>query len=112
MASVAGLGGFAAIPAYATSKGGVVQLTRTAALLEYATQGMRVNAVCRGIIDTPMVRRAAPDEASLAAFTQVEPIGRLGLAEEAAALALFLAGDEASFVTGAIIPVDGAYVAR
>ncbi len=111
MASVAGLVGFAGVPAYAASKGGVVQLTRTAAL-EYATQGIRVNAVCPGIIDTPMVRRAAPDEASLAAFAQLEPMGRLGLAEEVAALALFLASDEASFVTGAIIPVDGGYVAR
>jgi NAD(P)-dependent dehydrogenase (short-subunit alcohol dehydrogenase family) len=110
-ASVAGLVGFAGIPAYCASKGGIVQLTRTAAL-EYATQGIRVNCLCPGVIDTPMVRRAAPDEAALAAFTQMEPVGRLGQPEEVAALALFLASDEASFMTGTVIPVDGGFVAR
>jgi NAD(P)-dependent dehydrogenase (short-subunit alcohol dehydrogenase family) len=88
-----------------------VQFTRTAAL-EYATQGIRVNCLCPGVIDTPMVRRAAPDEAALAAFTQMEPVGRLGQPEEVAALALFLASDEASFMTGTVIPVDGGFVAR
>ncbi len=110
-ASVAGLVGFAGIPAYCASKGGVVQLTRTAAL-EYATQGIRVNCLCPGVIDTPMVRRAAPDETARAAFAQLQPVGRMGQPEEVAALALFLASDEASFVTGAAIPVDGGFVAR
>jgi NAD(P)-dependent dehydrogenase (short-subunit alcohol dehydrogenase family) len=110
-ASVAGLVGFPGIPAYCASKGGVIQLTRTAAL-EYATQGIRVNCLCPGVIDTPMVRRAAPNEAAAAAFTEMEPVGRMGRPEEVAALALYLASDDASFVTGAIIPVDGGFVAR
>jgi NAD(P)-dependent dehydrogenase (short-subunit alcohol dehydrogenase family) len=110
-ASVAGLVGFAGIPAYAASKGGVVQLTRTTAL-EYAQQNIRVNCLCPGVIDTPMVRRAAPNEEAIGGFREFEPVGRLGRPEEVAALALFLASDEASFITGAIIPVDGGFVAR
>lgn len=111
-ASVAGLVGFAGIPAYAASKGGVVQLTRTAAI-EYATQGVRVNCVCPGVIDTPMVgrfthgQREAEEQMKL-----MEPVGRFGSAREVAELTLFLASDRSSFVTGAVIPVDGGFVAR
>jgi NAD(P)-dependent dehydrogenase (short-subunit alcohol dehydrogenase family) len=111
-ASVAGLVGFAGIPAYCASKGGVVQLTRTAAL-EYATQGVRVNCLCPGVIDTPMVERftggSAEAETQMAAL---EPVGRMGTAREVAQLALFLASDRSSFITGAVIPVDGGFVAR
>jgi NAD(P)-dependent dehydrogenase (short-subunit alcohol dehydrogenase family) len=111
-ASVAGLVGFAGIPAYCASKGGIVQLTRTAAL-EYATQGIRVNCLCPGVIDTPMVRRFTHGEAAATdQFTAMEPVGRLGRASEVAELALFLASDRSSFVTGAVIPVDGGFVAR
>ena len=111
-ASVAGLVGFAGIPAYCAAKGGVVQLTRTAAL-EYATQGVRVNCLCPGVIDTPMVERFTHhDAAAESAMTAMEPVGRLGRAEEVAELALYLASDRSSFVTGAIIPVDGGFVAR
>ncbi|MBI5290080.1 MAG: SDR family oxidoreductase [Chloroflexi bacterium] len=111
-ASVAGLVGFGGFPAYCASKGGVVQLTRAAAL-EYATQGVRVNCLCPGIIDTPMAlsfTHGNPD--AVAALTQTEPLGRLGRPEEVAELALFLASDRSSFVTGAAIPVDGGFVAR
>ena len=111
-ASVAGLVGFAGIPAYCASKGGVVQLTRTAAI-EYATQGIRVNCLCPGIIDTPMVARFTGDNAEVAAqMTQMEPVERFGKPEEVAQLALFLASDRSSFITGAVIPVDGGFVAR
>jgi NAD(P)-dependent dehydrogenase (short-subunit alcohol dehydrogenase family) len=111
-ASVAGLVGFAGISAYCASKGGVVQLTKTAAL-EYAAQGIRVNCVCPGVIDTPMVQRFTHgDPAITEQFTALEPVGRLGRASEVAELALFLASDRSSFVTGAVIPVDGGFVAR
>jgi NAD(P)-dependent dehydrogenase (short-subunit alcohol dehydrogenase family) len=111
-ASVAGLVGFPGIPAYCASKGGVIQLTRTAAL-EYATQNVRVNCLCPGVIDTPMVQRFTRGQAEMQAqMTAMEPVGRLGRADEVAELALFLASDRSSFVTGAVIPVDGGFVAR
>jgi NAD(P)-dependent dehydrogenase (short-subunit alcohol dehydrogenase family) len=111
-ASVAGLVGFPGIPAYCASKGGVIQLTRTAAL-EYATQNVRVNCLCPGVIDTPMVQRFTHGEPDLQAqMTALEPVGRVGRADEVAELALFLASDRSSFVTGAVIPVDGGFVAR
>jgi NAD(P)-dependent dehydrogenase (short-subunit alcohol dehydrogenase family) len=111
-ASVAGLVGFAGIPAYAASKGGVVQLTRTAAL-EYATSGVRVNCLCPGVIQTPMVERFTHGQPEAEAqMRAMEPIGRTGTAREVAELALFLASDRSSFVTGAIVPVDGGFVAR
>jgi len=111
-ASVAGMVGFAGISAYCASKGGVIQLTRTAAL-EYAAQGIRVNCLCPGVIDTPMVERFTHDNPdALAQLKQMEPVGRLGLPQEVAELALFLASDRSSFITGAIIPVDGGFVAR
>ncbi|MEX2229442.1 MAG: glucose 1-dehydrogenase [Dehalococcoidia bacterium] len=111
-ASVAGLVGFMGIPAYTASKGGVVQLTRTAAL-EYATREVRVNCVCPGVIDTPMIRRFTQDDPdALAAMAQMQPMGRLGRPEEIADAVLYLCSDAASFITGAVIPVDGGFVAR
>jgi NAD(P)-dependent dehydrogenase (short-subunit alcohol dehydrogenase family) len=110
-ASVAGLVGFAGIPAYCAAKGGVVQLSKCAAL-EYAKQNIRVNVICPGIIWTPMVERATDGtEEGRAAFTAFEPVGRLGTAGEVANVALFLASDESSFCTGAPFIVDGGFVA-
>jgi NAD(P)-dependent dehydrogenase (short-subunit alcohol dehydrogenase family) len=112
MASVAGLTGFAGIPAYCAAKGGVIQLTKTAAL-EYATQNIRVNAICPGVIATPMIERFTHGAAEAQqALTQMEPLGRIGTPDEIAAAVAFLASDDASFITGAVLPVDGGFVAK
>ena len=110
-ASVAGLVGFAGLPAYCASKGGIIQLTRTAAL-EYAKTGIRVNVVCPGIVRTPMVDRLlAADPKAEAAFVAMEPIGRFGKPEEIADAVLWLCSERASFVTGHALVVDGGLVA-
>jgi NAD(P)-dependent dehydrogenase (short-subunit alcohol dehydrogenase family) len=110
-ASVAGVVGFRAIPAYCASKGGVVQLTKTAAL-EYAAQGIRVNAICPGVIWTPMVERFVGDNPQARqAFEALEPVGHFGAPEDIAAMALFLASDRSRFCTGAPFLVDGGFVA-
>lgn len=110
-ASIAGLVGFPNLPAYCASKGGIVQLTRTAAL-EYAQSGIRVNALCPGVIHTPMVDRiTGKDPESEAQFTAMEPIGRMGTPEEMAHAAVWLCSDAASFVTGHPLVADGGMVA-
>jgi NAD(P)-dependent dehydrogenase (short-subunit alcohol dehydrogenase family) len=111
MSSVAGLVGFANISPYVASKHGMVGLTRTAAL-EYAKQGIRVNAVCPGAIDTPMIDRFTRGDASArAAMDAMHPMGRMGRPEEIAEVAIWLCSDRASFVTGHALPVDGGMTA-
>lgn len=111
-ASIAGLVGFPSLPAYVASKHGIVGLTRAAAL-EYATQNVRVNAVCPGTILTPMLERVAGGKAQAeAAFGPQEPVGRLGRPEEIADAVLWLCSSGASFVTGHALAVDGGWVAR
>lgn len=110
--SVAGLVGFNAIPAYVASKHAVVGLTKTAAL-DYAEAGIRVNAVCPGVIDTEMVERftgGQPD--AEAAMIAMEPVGRLGRPDEIADAVVWLCSDRSSFVTGQAIAIDGGFVAR
>lgn len=110
--SVAGLVGFATAPAYVTSKHGIVGLTKTAAL-EYAEAGIRVNAVCPGVIATEMIDRFTHgDPDALEQMTATEPMGRLGRAEEIADAVIWLCSPQASFVTGHALAVDGGFVTR
>ena len=111
-ASAAGLVGARGIPAYVASKHGVVGLTKTAAL-EYARAGLRVNAVCPGVIRTPMVERLLGDRPRAEArLRELEPVGRLGTPEEVAEAVVWLCSEAASFVTGHTMAVDGGMVAQ
>ena len=105
-ASINGLVGNGALPAYTASKHGVVGLTRHGAL-RWANQGIRVNAVCPGVIDTAMTAQAAANPEIRAKIEQMTPMGRMGRPEEIAAAVLWLCSDAASFVTGQPIAVDG-----
>lgn len=109
-ASAVALSGWKGHSVYAAAKAGVVQLTKFAAL-DYAEQGIRVNAVCPGITWTGLVAQSAehpvpPADAQVPPGT---PMNRWGLASEIATAALFLASDESSYITGAALPVDGGY---
>jgi NAD(P)-dependent dehydrogenase (short-subunit alcohol dehydrogenase family) len=111
-ASIAGLVGFAAAPAYVASKHGVVGLTKTAAL-ESIKAGVRVNAVCPGIIRTPMIDRATGGSAEAEQqFLAAQPIGRMGTPEEIAAAVVFLCSDAASLIAGQALAIDGGWVAQ
>ena len=110
--SVAGLVGFAGLPAYVASKHAVLGLTKTAAL-EYATQGLRVNAVCPGVIHTAMIDRiTGMDKEVEKQFTELEPLGRMGTPEEIAEAVVWLCSGASSFATGVALPVDGGFVAK
>lgn len=108
--SVAGLIGFPGLPAYVASKHGIVGLTRTAAL-ECAGHGVRVNAICPGVIGTAMVERLEHDHPGLDLVAR-EPMGRMGTPDEIAAAVIWLCSDDASFVTGQALAVDGGFVAQ
>lgn len=111
-ASIAGLVGFTGLPTYVASKHGVVGLTKTAAL-EYVKQGIRVNAVCPGVIKTPMMDRfTGKDKVVEKQYEDMEPIGRMGLPEEVAEAVLWMCSDSASFVTGQALAVDGGWIAQ
>ncbi len=101
-------------PVYCASKGALVMLAKALAL-DYARRGIRVNALCPGIIDTPMLRQfadAMPDSrAAWTAYESAQPMGRLGTPEECAAAALWLVSSDAAFVTGVALPVDGGFTA-
>jgi NAD(P)-dependent dehydrogenase (short-subunit alcohol dehydrogenase family) len=115
IASVLGLvGGDAdfATHAYAASKGGVISLTRSIAAY-YADQGLRANVICPGLIATPMSQRAQASQAIRQRLAELQPLtGDFGLPEDVAQAALYLASDQARFVTGAVLTVDGGWTAR
>lgn len=109
-ASTAGIVGAPFVPAYVAAKHGVFGLTKAAAL-EYARQGIRVNAVCPGIIETPMTRKGLTPEIK-AKLLEESPIGRIGTAAEIAAAVLWLCDASCGFLTGQAIAVDGGWTAR
>lgn len=111
LASDWGLKGGARAAAYCASKGAIIQLTKAMAI-DHARDGIRVNAVCPGDIDTPMLSNEAEDkdidlDDFLAQAAEESPNGRIGTPEEVAALILFLASDAATHITGTAIPIDG-----
>ncbi|HJS20704.1 MAG TPA: glucose 1-dehydrogenase [Anaerolineales bacterium] len=110
VASILGAVGTANSPAYVAAKHGVLGLTKAAAI-EYATRNIRINSVGPGYIATPLLTSTL-DEAALQAIADLHPVKRLGASEEVAALIVFLASDEAAFITGSYHLVDGGYTAQ
>jgi NAD(P)-dependent dehydrogenase (short-subunit alcohol dehydrogenase family) len=102
-------------PIYVATKGAAVQLARALAL-DWAPEGIRVNAICPGIVDTPMLRsfnQGLPDpESAWREQEKAQPLGRLARPEECAAAVLFLASEGASFITGVALPIDGGFTAE
>jgi NAD(P)-dependent dehydrogenase (short-subunit alcohol dehydrogenase family) len=115
--STFGLVAVAGLPAYVATKHAVAGLTKAAAL-EYATQGIRVNAVCPGVIDTPLLERLLDDisggnpEQAAEQFVAGEPVGRMGDPAEVAEAVVWLCSERSSFVTGVPMPVDGGWLAQ
>jgi NAD(P)-dependent dehydrogenase (short-subunit alcohol dehydrogenase family) len=115
-ASIVGLVGYPMMSAYGASKHGIVGLTRTAAL-EYATTGIRINAVCPGAVLTPMLERAIggadlSDPAVAQTVAAATPLNRLAQPEQIAEVVVFLCSDRASYMTGVPVPVDGGWCAQ
>ena len=111
--SVTGLSGFMLQAVYGATKAAIINITLNTAL-EYGSMNIRANCICPGPIDTPILRTAldsVPVENVESLVTSIIPMGRIGRPEEVASVALFLASDESSYVSGAVIPVDGAMLA-
>lgn len=113
IASISSTSGIPGQALYAPSKGGILQMTRQLAI-EYAQQNIRVNAVAPGTIETPMLEGDDPEQMKkvLDWLLKMHPVGRFGQPKEVANAILFLASDEASFITGANLAVDGGYTAQ
>jgi NAD(P)-dependent dehydrogenase (short-subunit alcohol dehydrogenase family) len=113
MSSILGKVGFANSSNYVAAKHGILGLTQTAAL-EYAAEGIRINAICPGFIDTPLLTNAGISEnTDLKKYIMgLHPFKRLGKPEEIAAVFIFLASEDSSFMTGSAIEVDGGYLAQ
>ena len=110
IASIYGIVGGRVRAAYAASKGGVVNLTRSMAL-DYALHKIRVNCVCPGFVNTPLLKNILKNKEEYQALADLHPMGRLGDMLEIALGVLYLASDESSFVTGIALPIDGGYTA-
>jgi NAD(P)-dependent dehydrogenase (short-subunit alcohol dehydrogenase family) len=111
ISSVAGLVGFPFSAAYSTTKGGLNAFTRCVAM-DYAKQGIRCNAVCPGLVDTPMAADLILNPERISQVMQAYPLGRPGKPEEVAKLVLYLASDESAWVTGSIYTIDGGLTAQ
>ena len=109
-ASIMAIAGVPGADAYTAAKGGVVALTRVLAV-EWASRGIRVNCICPGTIATPMVGNLLDDPDGRARLGDATPMKRIGVSDEIARVALFLASDESSYINGAILPVDGGWSA-
>lgn len=109
--SIAGLVGMGGIPIYIASKHAVIGITKSVAL-EYAKQGIRVNAIAPAAIETEMFNRFADTEEKRAHFANLHPVGRFGQSSETAAAVLYLTSDLAGFVTGITLPIDGGFTAQ
>ena len=110
--SIAGVVGFQGVSPYVASKHGVIGLSKTAAL-EYARDGVRVNAISPGVIETPMVERASTvNPEMIEGVSEATPMGRIGEPEEIGDAAVWLCSADASFVTGETLVIDGGYVSQ
>jgi NAD(P)-dependent dehydrogenase (short-subunit alcohol dehydrogenase family) len=114
--SVIGIKGFTGVAAYAASKGAVSELTKCMAL-EYADKGIRVNAICPGFVDTPLVSegymsRVEDKEDAITYLNSLHPLGRIATAKEIAHAVLFLCDENSAFITGHLLPIDGGWNAK
>ena len=113
VSSLAGILGVGNVHAYTAAKGGVVSLTRAIATA-YAAQNIRCNVICPGAVDTPMMAHVlhSSNPKRLERVAKSHPLGRVGTPEDIAAMGLFLASDESSWITGSVFTVDGGYAAQ